>query len=209
MAFQSSFFFAFFSSSSFLLFIFLHDAFRDCSSETGSSTQMQQRCGTLKRCFEAFRGWLYAAVRIPWVPLQQATLNSYNFVSFFCYSFCSNIRFLFSLSLYVSPSPVPLPPFPYWSSFVISFTFFVSVKERRNIHFEFFMMIDRITSYYFSYILFYFIVLRFKHSTSCSNQSLCAHLEQHVGEIAVGEFEVSFIIELQQSWAVRVLIFQV
>lgn len=40
-------------------------------------------------------------------------------------------------------------------------------------------------------------------------RSLCAHLEQHVGEIAVGELEMSLIVELQQRRAVRVLIFQV
>lgn len=45
--------------------------------------------------------------------------------------------------------------------------------------------------------------------TCNSSRSLRAHLEQHVGEIAVGELEVSLIVELQQSRAVRVLIFQV
>lgn len=38
---------------------------------------------------------------------------------------------------------------------------------------------------------------------------LRAHLQQHVGEVAVGEFEVPFVVELEQSRTVRVLVLEV
>lgn len=40
-----------------------------------------------------------------------------------------------------------------------------------------------------------------------SSRSLRAHLKQHVGEITVGELEVPLVVELEQRWAVRVLVF--
>lgn len=50
-----------------------------------------------------------------------------------------------------------------------------------------------------------------KDRNNCStiDGSLRAHLEQHVGEVAVGELEVSLVVELEQRRAVRVLVLQV
>lgn len=40
-------------------------------------------------------------------------------------------------------------------------------------------------------------------------RGVCAHLEQHIGEIAVGELEVPLIVELEQRRTVGMLLLQV
>lgn len=37
-------------------------------------------------------------------------------------------------------------------------------------------------------------------------RGVCAHLEQHIGEVAVSELEVPLVVELEQRRAVRMLL---
>lgn len=46
-----------------------------------------------------------------------------------------------------------------------------------------------------------------QHLISCLRR-VCAHLEQHIGEVTIGELEVPLVVELQQRRAIRMLLLQ-